>query len=314
MKKRISYDNLKLKYRRKEVILKKFVTAEVIAQQIYKRVNDMKKLITMLLLLLLLLPNEMLASEDGSTNYIKTAITEKAAHVYEYQLSDGNYEIFGNDESHDAFSKENMSLKCSMGIQEHIVDLLLQNDETEQVADVVYGYLQTYLSSLFSGIYQIEPRTHFCSEAIYQEANARNLYEMFNKPNAGVGVNNYDFGVHIDQLKIRGNLAKVIVTLDANVLYPDEEITTVSYSTREGYLLKKEGDQWKIENIIFQTNFPNDTFKAFSNAVNSNNWESRFSFKNCQRKSYESNINFSDYLLGSIDQPALNVEEMHLGF
>ena len=274
----------------------------------------MKKLITMFLLLLLLIPNEMLASEDESTNYIKTAITEKGTHVYDYQLSDGNYALFGNDESHIAFSKENMKLDCSLNVQAQVVDLLLQNDETEKVTNVVYGYLQNYLSSLFSGIYKVEPRTHFYSEAIYQEANARNLYEMFNKPNAGVGVNDYDFSVHIDQLKIRGNLAKVIVTLDANVLYPDEEITKVSYGTQEGYLLKKVDDQWTIENIIFQSNFPNDTFRDFRNAIRVDDWESRFSFENCQRKNYESNKNYSDYLLGSIDEPALNIEEMHLGF
>lgn len=271
-------------------------------------------MIAVSLLLLLLFPNEIWASEDESTNYIKTAITEKGTHAYDYQLSDGSYALFGNDESHIAFSKENMELDCSLNIQAQIVDLLLQNDETEQVTDVVYGYLQTYLSSLFSGIYQVEPRTHFYSEAIYQEANARNLYEVFNRRDAGVGVNNYDFAVHVDQLKIRGDLAKVIVTLDADVLYPDEEITKVSYGTREGYLLKKVDGQWTIENIIFQSNFTNDTFRDFCNAVNVDEWQSRFSFENCQRKNYESNKNFSDYLLGSIDRPALNIEEMHLGF
>ncbi|MDO4281354.1 MAG: hypothetical protein Q4C56_06955 [Peptococcaceae bacterium] len=274
----------------------------------------MKKLGIMVLVLLLLFPNAILANENDTTNYIKLAITEKGLHAYDYQVSDGSYALFGNDESRDTFSKENMKLDCSLGVQAQVVDFLLQNDETEQITNVVYGYIQTYLSSLFSGVYQIEPRSQFYSEAIYQEANARNLYEMFNKRDAGVGVRNYNFAVHIDQLKIRRDLAKVIVSLEADTLYPNEEVANVSYGIREGYLLKKVDDQWTIENIIFQTNFPNDTFIDFRNAVRADNWESRFSFENCQRKNYESNINFSDYLLGSIDKPSFNIEEMHLGF
>lgn len=183
----------------------------------------------------------------------------------------------------------------------------------------VWQYNNAYLSSLFSGTRVSFPEDSCISHALYEEANARILYEMKNKPNAWRGVDTYDFDIQIHSLTHRGDMAKVIIKRVANV-YTNrphfdgvEGINSISYGGSEGYVLKKEDGQWKLYNIIFATDFPTDTYMNFKKDFNPEHWENMYSFENCPRKTYEDSYNFSDYLIGDAENGQLDTSLMHLG-
>ena len=260
-------------------------------------------------LLVAFIPMGVFAEDATVENETAQYYTNLATHITDHEVEDGVFEIYTGDEMHETFSKENMSFEKEVPFGVRMTTLLKHND-ADAVMNVVYNYNLSYLSSLFSGLYQIHPKNDFVTDAIYQEANARNLYEMFNKPHAGEGMSDYDFFLRIEQVKIKEDSAKVIVERSAETTYPNASVSDVNYNGTEAYLLKKIDGDWKIENIIFQTEFPNDTFKTFENTNNRDEWIESYCFENCQRKNYEAPENFTDYLEGSVDEPKMNMESL----
>lgn len=191
--------------------------------------------------------------------------------------------------------------------------------DKDAIKDCVWQYNAAYLSSLFSGTWIQFPQEKCISSPLYEEANARIIYEMQNKPNAWQGVDHYDFDIQVQSVKKQGDMAKVIVMRHAeafkNGSHSDDlnSLNSISYSGPEGYLLKKENGSWKIYNIIFVTDFYTDTYRDFVKDNNSQHWQDVYSFENCSRKTYEDTYNFRDYLLGSLEDEQLDPAVVHMG-
>lgn len=252
--------------------------------------------------------------ENPGSGYAKIAAT-----ISEREIEEGVFEVFQGDKMHEEFSKENIELDVSVPFNVKVRYFFGKRADMNAIKDEVVGYNKTYLSCVFSGLFQLYPRDHFASEGIYQEANARDLYAMFAHPNAGMHVDETDFSLDIEQLVINGDQAKVIAERNYDVVHGDSK-GQVQCGGPEAYLLKKVDGDWKIENIIFEsfmqtpTSTPNKVFTQFEQAGKNENWLETYSFEKCPRSTYESDENFSDYIEGSIDSPVFLIEKGHFGY
>lgn len=268
------------------------------------KIHTKQKLIAILSMALLVTAgcgngnNEMI--EDQQAYY-----EERAQHLTDYQLDDGSFVV-----------RENKDAQKMFDIDEIKIDIKgeVSTADEKAVQALVTEYNKITLASLFSGVYQLMPKEQFVSDGIYQEANARNLYELFNKPGAGENVTDYDFALDYTQIEVGDTYAKVVVKRQANVVYNQSDQPERSYGGVEGYLLKKENNAWKIDNIIFATDAVSETFDEFVAAENEAEWIKMFTFDDCQRKDYESDMNFSDYIDGSVDVPKVKIDLMQLDY
>ena len=247
-----------------------------------------------------------LADENPEAYY-----EERANHIVDNQLDENAFLIKEDAQAQSLFNMNNIQVNAALADSSDR-EVALSDEET--VKSVVYEYNKITLSSLFSGVFQLMPREYFVSEDVYQEANARNLYELFNKPAAGENIESYDFSVDFSQIDIGQTYARVVANRHADVVYKDRVDSNRSYGGVEGYLLKKENDTWKIENVLFATDFVTPKFNEFVDASNEDSWGESFVFNNCQRKHYESDMNFSDYIEGSVDTPKLKIDLMKLSY
>lgn len=240
------------------------------------------------------------AVEDPQAYY-----EDRAQHLTDYQLDDGSFVVRENKEAQKLFDTNALKIDIKGEVS---------TADAKAVQAVVTEYNKITLSSLFSGVYQLMPKEQFVSDGIYQEANARNLYELFNKPGAGENVTDYDFALDYTQIEVGETYAKVVVKRQADVVYDQSSQPERSYGSVEGYLLKKENDAWKIDNIIFATDAVSETFDEFVSAEDEAEWIKRFTFDNCQRKDYESDMNFRDFIDGSVDTPKVKIDLMQLDY
>ena len=240
------------------------------------------------------------AVEDPQAYY-----EDRAQHLTDYQLDDGSFVVRENKEVQKLFDTNALKIDIKGEVS---------TADEKAVQAVVTEYNKITLSSLFSGVYQLMPKEQFVSDGIYQEANARNLYELFNKPGAGENVKGYDFALDYTQIEVGETYAKVVVKRQADVVYDQSNQPERSYGSVEGYLLKKENDAWKIDNIIFATDAVSETFDEFVSAEDEAEWIKMFTFDNCQRKDYESDMNFRDYIDGSVDMPKVKIDLMQLDY
>lgn len=236
---------------------------------------------------------------------------ERANHIVDNQLDANSFLIKEDEQAQSLFNMNNIQVSAALADSSDR-EVALSDEET--VKSVVYEYNKITLSSLFSGVFQLMPREYFVSEDIYQEANARNLYELFNKPAAGEDIESYDFSVDFSQIDIGQTYARVVANRHADVVYSNSTAPNRSYGSIEGYLLKKDNDTWKIENVLFATDFVTPKFNEFVDASDEDSWGEPFVFDNCQRKHYESDMNFSDYIEGSIDAPKLKIDSIMLSY
>lgn len=186
------------------------------------------------------------------------------------------------------------------------------------VIDCVWQYNAAYLSSLFSGAWVKFPQDKCVSPALYEEANAFIIFELQNKPNAWKNVNYYDFDVKVQSVKVRGDMAKVVVDRVADVYtnscFGDiDDCNAMTYSSPEAYLLKKENGHWKIYNIMYVEYFFSDTYLDFVKDNNPQHWRDDYSFENCPRKTYEGD-NYRDYIIGDLENQQVDVEKACMGY
>ena len=102
---------------------------------------------------------------------------------------------------------------------------------------------------------------------------------MFNKPGAGENVTDYDFALDYTQIEGGETYAKVVIKRQADVVYDQSNQPERSYGGVEGYLLKKENDAWKIDNIIFVTDVVSETFDEFVSVEDEAEWIKMFYFR-----------------------------------
>lgn len=231
---------------------------------------------------------------------------DRAQHLADYTLDDGSMVVSEDKAAQEMFYKEDFEVDVIDAVPTQGESL---SEDGKAVMDLVGEYNEITLSSLFSGVYQLMPREDFVSDGIYKEANARNLYELFNKPRAGENVASYEFAIEYTQLEVGETYAKVVVQRQADVVYDQEKDPNRRYGGVEGYLLKKVDGEWKIENILFNTDAVRPTFEDFAASTDEAAWEN-YTFEKCPRKSYDAANNFSDYIEGPIDAPTVNLEMM----
>lgn len=244
-------------------------------------------------------------SEDPQAYY-----EDRAQHLVDYTLDDGSMVVTEDAAAQKMFYEEDFAIDLIDAVPAQGEAL---SEDGKAVQDLVGAYNEITLSSLFSGVYQLMPRAAFVSDAIYEEANARNLYELFNKPMAGKNVASYEFAIEYTQLEVGETYAKVVIKRQADVVYDQEKDPDRSYGGVEGYLLKKVDGEWKIENILFATDAVSPTFEAFVAATDEAVWEN-YTFEKCPRKSYDAANNFRDFIEGPIDAPSVNLEMMGIDY
>ena len=235
---------------------------------------------------------------------------DRAQNLAEYKLDDGALVVTEDEAAQKMFYEEDFAIDLIDAVPTQGEAL---SEDGKAVMDLVGAYNEITLSSLFSGVYQLMPREDFVSDGIYKEANARNLYELFNKPGAGKNIASYEFAIEYTQLEVGTDYAKVVVDRQADVVYDQEKDPNRSYGDVEGYLLKKVDGAWKIENILFATDAISTTFEEFVAATDEAAWKN-YTFEKCPRKSYDAADNFSDFIEGPIDAPSVNLEMMGIDY
>lgn len=298
-----------------------------------------KKIISLLLAVLLLLPqsvsaaDQTLKSDDPEAYYQALAET-----IVEHAQEDGSFAIMGDEETHQAFSKEDLEFTTETPFFMNLMNQIFHHQDYQEICALIEELNRTYISSTFSGGYQVLPRDFFTNDGIYQEANARTLCDMFAYRTAEYGFEHYLAKLEITELKITDDMAKVIGKRTA--LMSSQEITesqdpeeagdktTVSENMKkeEGYLLIKDTEGWKVENILFDDariigissdfwlnhadsyDFPLRFFDACDDPMV---WKDRFEFENCQRKDYvPEDGNYQDLIIGDASAPTFDYDRL----
>lgn len=138
--------------------------------------------------------------------------------------------------------------------------------------------------------------------ALRAELNARNVY-LGENYGGGSTFTSYDFKLNYDDLSIDGDKAKVIITRNItfqtsfdDVAYPvDADLVQ-----QEGYVFKKTDGNWKLVNVIFNSEgIQNNAMDALSKSCSSEEWVNDFAFANLKRDQYEDTMTFSEMLDGN---------------
>lgn len=225
------------------------------------------------------------------------------------KINQTQYAVMGNEDSRQKFSKESLEVPVEAPRSMRLLKLFSDDDRID-IEKVITEYNNYYLSSRLSGVYTVCPRKYFVSDAIFQEANAATIYQMYNIPNLGVGVQDVNLNLKISNIDIDGDYAKVAVDRRIDLVFEgDNEKSTCGGP--EAYLMKKTNGHWQIENIIFATDFVTDTYNAFLQSREADVWMKKYTFEACPRKSYESDHNFADYLVKDATYPNIRFEMLN---
>ena len=292
----------------------------------------LRPVISVLCLALLLVPAPMLAVES-TWSVVDMQHAMIAENIPQFAQADGSFEILGGDNARSAFAPDAITIDTEKPLWLNLRNTIFHHADFAQIQTLLEDYHRTYFSSLASGSWRLFDRAHFTEDGIYEEANARTLYQMFACAGDGEAVGEGDFHYTYDLCRISGDLCKVVLTRHAEVVAPsDEEAPYLAFdgrvyedAVREGYLLQKVEDEWKIANIIFDEseNWDGDPDRIFNDsytAVNSLNlfadakepevWQSGFSFEKCQREMYSPYGNYMSYIEGSIESPVFLYEKL----
>lgn len=235
---------------------------------------------------------------------------------------DGSYHVMGDEPTLENFSWDEISTTVKKPFFQNLVNSLLHRQEYQDIQKVIEECQHYFLFDVCSGSIKLQPRSCFTNDGVYQEANARNFYMMFKVPDAGLGCEEEVCSYSLDTVKISDNVAKVFITrsiktIDENPISDDRDCgVVVEENVREGYLLEKVNDEWKIANILFDNaaylegeasrifNDENQTvnlFRMFEDAEDASIWTERFNFEKCQRKDYCPYGNYMSYIIGDIE-------------
>lgn len=255
-----------------------------------------------------------------------------------HRVSDGVYAIMGDEETHQDFSKENLEFTIETPFLMNLTNQIFHHQDYQEICALIEDLNLTYISSTFSGCYLVLPRALFSNDGIYQEANARTLCDMFAYRTAENGFEHYLAKLEISEFKITDDMAKVIVKRTALMSSqeitesqdPEEagEKTTLSEDLKkeEGYLLIKDTEGWKVENILFDDarivgissdlwqegadsyDFPLRFFDACDDPMV---WKDRFDFEDCQHKDYvPEDGNYQDMITGDAAAPIFDYDRL----
>lgn len=136
--------------------------------------------------------------------------------------------------------------------------------EEEAIRALVYQWNKHLLTTLYTGNYKEWPEKNCDSPAICNRFNTLLQQSLKEKGPIGKNVEHSYFNVQFNQVLIHDDIAKVVITRTADVLYKNQP-NTVQYGQEEGYILKKIDGQWHFNNIILSSANAMDTFNAFKN-------------------------------------------------
>ena len=298
----------------------------------------LRRVISVLCLALLLVPVltcPALAYDKSSWSVLDKQYEMKAQALpnrQDREIENGYFWIMSDSEETIArYAPEEISLDVEKPFWQNLVNSIFHHGDYSEILALLETTQRNYFSAVASGAWRIFDRTYFVDDDIYEETNARTLYMTFKIPGAGNGTDRGEFGYHLDDVEISGDQAKVILTRSAETIEnePDGEtayrVTVIEDAVREGYLLQKVEDEWKIANIIFDEseNWDGDPDRIFNDsytAVNTLNlfadakepevWQSGFSFENCQREMYSPYGNYMSYIEGPIESPVFLYEKL----
>ncbi|MEE0510569.1 MAG: hypothetical protein UDG94_04980 [Peptococcaceae bacterium] len=252
---------------------------------------------------------------------------EMAATIPERKDNDGSFSVMGELVYMKEFSSMpiNIYIKKNLGVT--LDNLFNDKDDVQEIQALVEKVNNYYYATLLSGRFKVMPREDFTNNKIFEEANARNLYELFMNPDCGIGMSEGRFRIQIEELKIIDDYAKVIINREASVEghnpYNGTDGWQLENGKREGYLLQKSDGAWHIENIIFGNSSyyyggnkqliteegELNTFVFFEKSNDSAVWKKAFTFEKCPTKNYSSFGNYSEYIIGDMSAPIFNYEK-----
>ena len=254
-----------------------------------------------------------------------------AEYIVPRQQEDGSFFILGDTPTRENFALDKIEIDIEKPFLLNLVNNIFHHDDFEKIQALLEDYNRNYLYAAASGSWLLYDRAHFTGDDIYQEVNARSLYMIFHVPDAGLGCERGVFSYRLDDLRIDGDWAKVILTRSAETIDEDprsEEAdcsTVIEDAVREGYLLQKVDGDWTIANIIFAETerwsgdpdrIFNDTYtevnmlNLFADAVDAAVWQKGFTFDKCQRGDYSPYGNFMSYIQGPIEAPVFLYEKL----
>ncbi|MEE0434987.1 MAG: hypothetical protein UDB11_06255 [Peptococcaceae bacterium] len=291
----------------------------------------MKKLLSLLFCLFVVLcPVQAQAYDAGWANGMHKdyELSHIAKQVPQRMQMSGDYAWLTSDSEETIlrYAPEKITVDVEKPLFLNILNSLFHKSDFKAIQHTLESYHKWYFSAVASGAWRLMDQALFAGDDIYEEANARTIFMMFKIPGAGSGTDYGHFSYHIDQMNIDGDWAKVVITRSAEVIdNPEGDIDNntdhgivIEKDIREGYLMQKINDDWKIANIIFdQTDtfdgdpnrIFNDTYTAvntlnlFADAKETEVWRDGFNFEKCQRKDYCPYGNYTSYIEGIITQP-----------
>lgn len=252
---------------------------------------------------------------------------EMAATIPEHKNDDGSFSVMGELVDMKEFSSMPIKIYIRKNLSVTLDNLFNNKDDVQEIQALVEKVNNYYYATLLSGRFKIMPRENFTNNQIFEEANARNLYELFMNPDCGIGMSEGHFRIQIEKLKIIDDYAKVIINREASVEghnpYNGTDGWQLENSKREGYLLQKSDGGWKIENIIFGNSLNYygstkkliteegriNTFVFFEKSDDSAVWKKAFTFEKCPTKDYSPFGNYSEYIIGDLSAPIFNYDK-----
>lgn len=181
-------------------------------------------------------------------------------------------------------------------------------DETA-IKDVIEEYNKTVFLSIIGHEKSLD--TSFSNDqALLDELNARNIY-LGQNFGGGTTFTSYVFGINYEDLAIEGDKAKAVITQDIifQTNFEDKDAPIdADYVRKEGYVLQKIDGEWKLVNVIFNSEgLPNDAIDALMDSDSSDEWVTDFNFESLSRDQYEDDKTFTDMLdeNGEIDLESL---------
>ena len=253
---------------------------------------------------------------------------EMAATIPEHKDNDGSFSVMGELVDMKEFSSMPINIYIRKNLSVTLDNLFYKKDDVQEIQSLVEKVNNYYYATLLSSRFKIMPRENFTNNQIFEEANARNLYELFMNPDCGIGMSEGHFRIQIEELKIINDYAKVIINREASVEgrnpYNGTDGWQLEKGKREGYLLQKSDGEWQIENIIFGNSsyyyggnkkLINEegrinTFVFFEKSDDSAVWKKAFTFEKCPTEDYSPFGNYSEYIIGDLGAPIFNYEKM----
>lgn len=255
----------------------------------------MKKLCILLLIGCLLLPSTAFASTKEIDFPDEKSKLPQMTNTYLGNIITSKEQIVINDETTNG--------------QEMLFSTNNQDEDEDTIKNLIKEYNKVIFLNIIGHKTTLDP-SFVDSQELLNELNARSLY-LKESYGGGTGFTSYDFDLYYNDFAIADNMAKVVITQDIifQTNFEDKDYPIdADFVRKEGYVLKKIDGNWKLTNVIFNTEgIENNALEALINSDSPSEWATIFDFENLKRDQYEDTKTFTDMLNkdGEIDLDSL---------